>query len=130
MKKFGELKKGDYIYYWDHGKLHSQLILDIEEKEDTETGIIWYSSKGRWSDKYVLLITKHKTYKLYEYTLSCSSDTYGGMKRFASIEAANAYLCERTLHINKKIAKLSKDLDKYKRLQSYYTEATCELLKT
>lgn len=104
MKTFDDIKEGDYIYYYDHGKLHKQLVTKVENQEKRDT----YTD---WSGKVTERVYKRKTIKagkgtqlnLNEWYLGYSHFNYYSMHRFADIEAYNNWIIERKAYLTKKV---------------------------
>ena len=124
MKKFKEVKKGDYIYYIDHCKLHKQLVTFAGEVEFTRTYKSWGSNKTVTEiEKQFIIKAGRGTEITLGYWNKDSSDLmHYGIRRFASKEAVKDYV-DRVISGRKyKANKLEKLLNQIKNVAQKYSE--------
>ena len=121
MKKFKDLKVGDKIYYWDHGKLHGQIVnkCEIVEREQS-----WTDWRGQVNIiKYTELVIqagKGKEYSLrsdQEY----STSNFGRMNRFVDYETAIYWMNRQKEYYQRKVNNLKNKIEKYQKLVEYYS---------
>lgn len=127
MKTWRELKPGDKIYYWDKGKLHEQIVHVAELKVETSSYTDW---NGNVTEKKreTLHIEAGKNSRT-KMDIHCGIDDYSMrrfryMLRFASLESANYWIKYRKEHYQRKINKLEKDIERYKKILNNYDIAT------
>lgn len=109
MKTFRELQPGDKIYYWDKGKLHEQIV--HEAKERTREVLHLVAGKNRRTDV-----------KLY-YRANCSKLFFGGMPRFACLEAALCWINEQKDYYEYRVNRLERRVNSYRKHINKYNEA-------
>ncbi len=132
MKRWDQLKTGDYIYYYDHQKIHKQLV----KKVDTITSIVNKKSldtnfniiTSKVIEEYIVIYAgKNTLIKLQKNWIKTQCEkyndysiTYGYMLRFCNKEDAQAYMKKlisirkkRTEKYKKKYLKEKKILDSY-----------------
>lgn len=114
MKTFGDIKEGDYIYYYDHCKLHKQLVtkVDIQEKKDTYTD--WNGNITEIVDKRVIIHAgKGTKLNCNNWMLDYSSIRYWSMLRFADIEAYNNWISQRKRYLERRVNYFKSKYDEY-----------------
>ena len=110
MKKFCELKEGDFIYYWDHGTIHSQIVKSIENTVETQEHTNWDGNKWTSKHEWTIINAGKSKYplKLNKFMRIESSDIIG-MRRFADLEAVKEWINKRyTIALNNKYRYLQK----------------------
>lgn len=131
-KKFEELQKGDKMYYWDHGQLHTQYVHDIEIVEQTSTSTDWYGITSVWERKLIKIKAgpnMNRLTSLYAWYLSDSEYDYlsephytivRGTRHFSCIEAVEHWLKNRSNYAESKAYRhlmrhdtLQKQVDNY-----------------
>jgi len=121
MKTFGELQKGDYIYYWDKGKLHPQLIHNIEVTEQIREYSDWSGNKQIEKRPYIKIEAgKGTVLKLY-YESHESEIRRNYMLRFSCLEAANNWIERQQNHYTWKVEHLKQRLEWYENLVQNYS---------
>lgn len=130
MKTFGDIKEGDYIYYYDHYKLHKQLVtkVDIQEKKDTYTD--WNGNTTERVDKRVIIHAGRGTeLNCNKWMLDYSSVRYWSMLRFADIEAYNNWISQRRGYLERRINYFKSKYDEYSNRLNKLNENNQEYLK-
>jgi len=89
MKTWQDVKKGDYIYYYDHCKYHKQLVHDIKEETQTESFTDWFGKKQERTYNRYIIYAGRSNFIIQDYFKTNNWCWANGMKRFASIEAVN-----------------------------------------
>lgn len=130
MKRWDQLKVGDYIYYYDHQKIHKQLVNRIETKtvkkklylfDDELTPLTYpveylYIHAGK---NTVLCINKEVIQNLWD-VYNEHSIQYKNMPRFCNEEDAQAYM-EKLISIRKRrVEKYEKKYLKEKKILDSY----------
>lgn len=124
MKKFTELKEGDYIYYIDHCKLHKQLVTYAQGNEIVDEYKDWYGTHHitKWKE-FIIKAGRGTEISGNINWLNCSDFTYHGIHRFACIEAANEYIKNMIEWRKKRYEKFTKKAMAEKQiLDRYYYE--------
>lgn len=121
MKTFEDLKPGDKIYYWDHGKLHKQIVNKCEyvEREQSWTNWAGEVNINRYKE-LVIQAGKGRTYSL-RWTGKDNTSNFGGMKRFADYEAAKNWISKQREYYERKVKNFQNHVEKYKKLVEYYS---------
>lgn len=121
MKTFKDLKPGDKVYYWDHGKLHEQIVnrCEIVEKEQSWTNWRGDVDIHRYNE-LVLQAGKGQTYSL-RYGQNDSTCIFGGMKYFADYESVKKWLNERKEYCLYKVNKFQRKINRYQKLAEKYS---------
>lgn len=120
-KTFKDLVIGDYIWYYDHYKLHKQKITHAELQLRTEEINSMFYGKVIKQIKEIY-IEAGKGTKMYISSYNFDKDTlnWRGIPRFTSYEAALNYISYlKTKHIQK-ANKLQKRLDRELNIISKY----------
>ena len=87
MKTWSEIKKGDYIYYYDHCKYHKQLVHEVKEETQTEKFTDWFG-KEHINTQTRFVVRAGKSYFIVSnYSKSRDWCWANGMKRFTCEEA-------------------------------------------
>lgn len=130
MKTFKEIQPGDYIYYYDHGKIKSQLVHEVYETEEEYKWKDWSGQDNITIYKYLIIKAgkRNRTYKLRQYDMYCSDTYFNRMKRFACSEAANNFINYLLNTDERKIKEAKKKLEKYENLKKYHTSSKISLL--
>lgn len=122
MKTFKDLKKGDSIYYWDKGKLHEQIVHNIEIKDEVSMYTDWSGNVTKNHREVVIIVAgKNSRTKLelyYEANESIINCNY--LKRFSCIEAAQNWTNMQKNSIKYKINRLEKRLKSLKSICKSY----------
>ena len=111
MKKFKDLKEGDIIYYYDHCRLHKQIIKSIQVIEKIEMIESLFEKNGFEYQKIKRLIIKAgkgTVMNLPQYVFQESKINYNNMPRFASKEAADEYMDHIINYRKKRVEKFKK----------------------
>jgi hypothetical protein len=111
MKKFKDLKEGDIIYYYDHCRLHKQIIKSIQVIEKIEMVESLFEKNGFEYQKIKRLIIKAgkgTVMNLPQYVFQESKINYNNMPRFASKEAADEYMDHIINYRKKRVEKFKK----------------------
>ena len=111
MKKFKDLKEGDIIYYYDHCRLHKQIIKSIQVIEKIEMVESLFEKNGFEYQKIKRLIIKAgkgTVMNLPQYIFQESKINYNNMPRFASKEAADEYMDHIINYRKKRVEKFKK----------------------
>ena len=130
FKKWNEVKEGDTIYYFDHGKLHEQVVHSVEEKGNVHS----YGYGGHittYYSEYILIKAgRGSEIKIYasEYNMSLYIDSC--FTRYTCKEAAIWNLKERHKHYNAKTERLRKHYEKYAKLTEKYSNVINDIEKT
>lgn len=112
-KRWQDLQVGDYIWYYDHYKLHNQKVTHIETQTKTQELNYYYGEKFTRQIKE-LYIEAGKGTKMYinEYRFEYDECSWRGIPRFASYEAGKRFI-ERLINYRKRRIKEFKN--KYER---------------
>jgi len=118
MKTFADLKPGDKMYYYDHGKIREQIVYDVKIENEEYKYTNWYGNEHIEIRKWVVITAGNGCiYKLRDWHAGSGSDTYFRyMKRFACIEAVNNFIDYRIHRDEYKIKQAQKQLNKYEKL--------------
>lgn len=111
MKKFKDLKEGDIIYYYDHCRLHKQIIKSIQVIEKIEMIESLFEKNGFEYQKIKRLIIKAgkgTVMNLPQYVFEESKINYNNMVRFACKEAADEYMDHIINYRKKRVEKFKK----------------------
>ena len=111
MKKFKDLKEGDIIYYYDHCRLHKQIIKSIQVIEKIEMVESLFEKNGFEYQKIKRLIIKAgkgTVMNLPQYVFEESKINYNNMVRFACKEAADEYMDHIINYRKKRVEKFKK----------------------
>ena len=111
MKTFKDLKEGDIIYYYDHCRLHKQIIKSIQVIEKIEMVESLFEKNGFEYQKIKRLIIKAgkgTVMNLPQYIFQESKINYNNMPRFASKEAADEYMDHIINYRKKRVEKFKK----------------------
>ena len=113
MKTFGDIKEGDYIYYYDHCKLHKQLVTKVENKEIRKTYKTFDGYTEYVNNNRIIEAGKGTKLNFNQLALEYSKLNYYSMLRFADIEAYKEWVKERKDHLNKKIKYFNDKYNEY-----------------
>ena len=117
FKKVKDVKAGDIIYYYDHGKIHKQEVESAEIVTKHFVGADWCGHKIEYDEMYYVIKPKRsQEIKLREYEANSSIFRANCMIRFTNKEAVNLYLGKLKEKYEMKIAKLNRALKRYERL--------------
>ena len=111
MKKFKDLKEGDVIYYYDHSRLHKQIIKSIQVIEKIEMVESLFEKNGFEYAKVKRMIIhagKGTVMNLPQYVFQESKINYNNMVRFACKEAADEYMDHIINYRKKRVEKFKK----------------------
>ena len=87
MKTWSEIKKGDYIYYYDHCKYHKQLVHEVKEETRTDSWTDWFGKKQERTYTRFVVRAGRSYFIVSDYQKSNSWCWANGMKRFTCEEA-------------------------------------------
>lgn len=87
MKTWNDIKKGDYIYYYDHCKYHKQLVHDAKEETKTESFTDWFGKKYERTYTRFIIRAGKSCFIVDNYYKSSTCCWAHGMKRFTCEEA-------------------------------------------
>lgn len=123
MKAFRDLQKGDKIYYWDKGKLHEQIVHEIEIKDEVSSYTDWSGKVTEQHREVVNIVAgKNNRTKLNLYWDSKQSIIRRNyMIRFSCIESANYWLEQSRNHYDLKIKHLENRIARMKKCYSAYS---------
>ena len=121
MKTFGELQKGDYIYYWDKGKLHKQLVHNVENTEQISEYIDWSGNKAISKRPYIKIEAGKGTVLELFYENHNTEIRRNYMLRFSCLEAANNWIERQQGYYECKIERLNWQLERYTNLAKNYS---------
>ena len=112
MKTWKDIKEGDTIYYYDHGKIHDQKVHSVELKTETHTHNYGYTittSTSEWIE-----ITAGRGSKIRINPWYYDNDTYDAyyFKRFTTKEALIRCIKERKAKYQKRYDKYKKQVDR------------------
>ena len=112
MKTFADLKEGDKIYYWDHGKLHEQIVYVVKKTEKVDEWKDWYGKiQKNVYDVWIIKAGQGTTLEFW-HTAERTIDRCGGMTRFSCIEAAQEWLNENAKRYYARAEKYKKRFEK------------------
>lgn len=122
MKTFKELVVGDTIWYYDHGKMHPQKILKIEDLEEVSEYTDWRGNKviNKYPYRFIYVKRVKSPYRVHTYDLNRTEDWFNRLHRFSCIEAAATYMTKRINWCDRKISYFNKQLNKYNKLREKY----------
>lgn len=111
-KKWKDLQIGDYIWYYDHYKLHKQKITHISRQQKIdEIDSLFYKKTINITNE--IYIEAGKGTKMYiSHYFNTDEYWWGHMPRFANYEAAKRFI-ERLIHYRKE--RINKFKNKYER---------------
>ena len=121
MKTFGELQKGDYIYYWDKGKLHKQLVHNIENTEQISEYTDWFGKKQINKRPYLKIEAGKGTKLELYYSNYETAIRTNYLIRFSCLEAANNWIEMQQMYYKRKIECLKWRLERYENLVQKYS---------
>ena len=121
MKTFGELQKGDYIYYWDKGKLHKQLVHNVENTEQISEYTDWSGKKQINKRPYLKIEAGKGTVLELFYENHSTEIRRNYMLRFSCLEAANRWIERQQGYYERKIERLNWQLERYTNLVQKYS---------
>lgn len=121
MKTFGELQKGDYIYYWDKRKLHKQLVHNVENTEQISEYIDWSGNKAISKRPYIKIEAGKGTVLELFYENHNTEIRRNYMLRFSCLEAANNWIERQQGYYECKIERLNWQLERYTNLAKNYS---------
>lgn len=87
MKTWNDIKKGDYIYYYDHCKYHKQLVHDAKEETKTESFTDWFGKKYERTYTRFIIRAGKSCFIVNDFNKSSDWCWANGMKRFTCEEA-------------------------------------------
>ena len=132
MKRWDQLKAGDYIYYYDHQKIHKQLVKKVDTIAFTKNEKSFDSNFNIVTSKvvkeYLLIYAgKNTLIKLPKNWIKTQCEKYNDysiryecMPRFCDEEDARAYM-EKLISIRKKrVEKYEKKYLKEKKILDSY----------
>ena len=130
MKTFEDIKEGDYIYYYDHSKLHKQLVTKVENQEKRDTYTDWNGNTTERVDKRIIIHAgKGTKLNCNKWMLDYSSVRYWSMLRFADIEAYNDWIQKRKKYMNYKVNYFKSKYEEYSNMLNRLNENNKEYLK-
>lgn len=130
FKKWNELKEGDTIYYFDHGKLHEQVVHSVEEKTDRREYSYGFTRTISETKYLVIKAGRSSEIKIYEYEYKMSWHHAYYFTRYTCKEAALWNLKERYKYNNEKAERLRKKYEKYAKLTEKYSNIINDIEKT
>lgn len=112
-KTFGEIKKGDKIYYYSHGKIRTRVVIDVCD------------SKTKWSDRLRLCIVFKRGYPIdIEHDWVRRSHQYG--EYFSCIEELVKAMKRRADYARHQFRKYYNACNKWQKITSDYADALNE----
>lgn len=121
-KAFKDLKVGDSIYYWDHGKMHEQIVNKVELTTEIMPAP-YYSSKDIARDVLIIQAGKSPERKMY-YQMNYCEAHWGYIKRFSCKESARHYIENLKGYAEQKVRQAKKCLEVYSELVEKYNNVT------
>lgn len=127
MKTFAELKQGDKIYYWDHGKLHEQLVHSVKKTEKIDEWKDWYGKiQRKVYDIWVIEAGRGSKFDFW-HTADKTITRCGSMTRFSCLEAAREWLQDNMDDCNRRADKYKKRYEKEHACAEKYENAYCRI---
>ncbi len=123
MKTFKDLKEGDVIYYYDHGRLHKQIIKSMQMVENIEMVESLFEKNGFEYAKVKRIIIhagKGTVMNLAQYVYNESKINYANMPRFACKEAADEYMDYMINYRKKRVEKFKKKYERELKIFNNY----------
>lgn len=112
MKTFADLKEGDKIYYWDHGKMHEQIVYIVKKIEKVDEWKDWYGKiQKRVYDVWTIKAGQGTTLEFW-HTAERTVDRHGSMTRFSCIEAVQEWLSKNATRCYARAKKYKERFDK------------------
>ena len=112
-KTFGEIKKGDKIYYYSHGKIRARVVIDVCD------------SKTKWSDRLRPCIVFKRGYPIdIEHDWVRRSHQYG--EYFSCIEELVKEMTRRADYAKYQFKKYYNAYQKWQKITSDYADALDE----
>lgn len=109
-KTFGEIKKGDKIYYYSHGKIRTRVVIDVCNR------------KTKWSDHLRPCIVFKRGYPIdIEYDWVRRSHQYG--EYFSCIEELVKAMKRRADYARHQFRKYYNACNKWQKITSDYADA-------
>jgi len=121
MKTWKDIKEGDIIYYWDHGKLHAQKVHSVEIDKEVRKYLYFDSVNIKIEMRHTIK-AGYGTRIMWTGSWMDNDQTaiVRGIRRFTCIEAAQEYMESRKNQLNTKRQKLINKLNKVnKQLENY-----------
>ena len=122
-KTWKDLQVGDTIYYYDHGRIHEQIIHDIKDYVDSREYKDWQGNTVKYENKYRDIIAgknKRTNLRIWEYYLNRDNDIIYGMPRFSNKIVAENYIKNRINYCQRKIDYFDKKKEKYANMMKHY----------
>jgi len=124
MKTWKDIKPGDKIYYYDHGKIHEQLVYEVEDKIDVRKYQGYGGTVTTHETPYRNIVAgknRRTNLQIYnEWNLKYSSCRFHGMPRFADKEKAKKFINERIDYCKEKINYFKRQEKKYTKMMNHY----------
>lgn len=115
MKTFKDLKPGDYIYYYDHGRLHKQLVYECNIETKVNEYHDYFGNKHTYEDTYLIITCGNNClYKISQYDMDCSETYFNYLRRFSCEEAGQSFIESLKNRYERKIDILTNKLNKEK----------------
>lgn len=112
-KTWKDIKEGDTIYYYDHGKIHEQKVHSIERGTKTYE-YTWGTTRTISVDNYMIIKAgKGSEIKINEFYYDYDSYRWGGLTRFTSKDGLIDFIRKLNKHAQIKANKLKKRYDRY-----------------
>lgn len=123
MKTWKEIKKGDTIYYYDHGNVHEQKVTDVGTFSSIDTFEYGNEKTKAVSLKLGIKAGKNSEISLRQYWFDKSifKDKY--FNRFTCKEALSEYLSYRVNRIKEKAKESKRMYEKYLSIEIQYRKA-------
>lgn len=112
MKTFAELKQGDKIYYWDHGKMHEQTVHSVKKTQKVDE---WKDYFGRTiKNTYEMFVIEAGKGGKIEFWFKPDNTIirHRGMTRFSCLESAQAWLSKNATEYYARANKHKKKFDR------------------
>lgn len=95
MKTWNDVNVGDYIYYYDHCKMHKQYVhyaaIELKHKEYSD----WRNPNRKIIEEYKILVLEvgptHKRIEFNEYYFDKTDWLHWGIHRFSCKESAEKW---------------------------------------
>ena len=129
MKNWKDIKEGDTIYYYDHGKIHEQKVHSVEYKSETKTynyGYTVTTSTSEWIE-----ITAGRGSKIHIGPWCYDNDMYDDcyFSRFTTKEALINCIKNRKAKFQKRYDKYKKQVERMQNAINKYNDVISQYNK-
>ena len=129
FKTWSEIKEGDTIYYYDHGKLREQKVHSVENTEETYTSGGWGYISTTTYKKIIIKAGRGSTIEIYDYYFDAPYKEDYYFTRFTCKEAALDALKKHSANLEQICERAKKRYEKYLNSYNKYKASISKLEK-